>query len=221
MSAVPAPLIVRPPAWSPARDAASRHDPGFARQVLAGLAGPRKSSRVDDLDAAVAFQIPEAARLEALILRCCFRQIAAAAGPDTCVVEIGDAAGTTAALLRTATRRAAYAMQANRSRQLLVLAPDSMGGSAPNEVVQKLRGIAERCASDSLLVVGATLPPPGGRFDAAASIDLSTSYRYSAPRFESLAERAGWQHCQLWIDGQASYAVHVLEQATRGGVLDA
>ena len=216
MSAVPDPLIVAPQAWTPASDRASRHVSCFARQVLAGLGSARTSSLVEDLDEAVVFHSTEAAGLEALILRCCSRQIAAAAGPAACVVEIGDAASPNAALLRNATPPVPYAIRRDRCRQLLVLPPDSIRGSSPDEVVQTLHRIGKSHAGDPLLVVGAALPPSSGRFAGTeSSIDVSTSYRYSVPRFECLAASAGWQHCQLWSDAQARYAVHVLERATR------
>jgi hypothetical protein len=214
MSAVPVPLMIVPRAWMPASDGVAWPVSGFARQVLAGLGSARTSSLVEDLDEAVTFHSTEAARLEALILRCCFRQIAAAAGPGACVVGVGEAAGPNAALLRNATTPVPHPMQCDRSRQLLVLPPDSMRACSPDEVVRTLYRIGESHAGDPLLVVGAALPPFRGRFAASDSIDGSTSYRYSVPRFESLAESAGWQRCQLWSDAQARYAVHVLERNT-------
>ena len=197
MSAVPSLMIITPP----------------ARQVLAGFARARRSSLADGLEHAVAFQSMEATRVEALILSCCSRQIAAAAGPGASMVEIGDAASPNASLLRTATSQAPYAMERGRPRQLLLLPPDSIRDSSPDEVVQTLLRIGKSHPGDPLLVVGAALPPSSGRFAATGSIDVSTSYRYSVPRFEDLAESAGWQHCQLWSDAQARYAVHVLERA--------
>lgn len=214
MRAVPSPLVVAPRPWAPASDAAAPRDARVAWPVLAGLANTRKSRLDGDLDQAFAFHSTEAARLEALILRCCSRQIAAAAGAGAGVVGIGDAASPSAALLRNATGVAPYAMRRDRCRRLLVLPPDSIRGCSPSEVVRTLHRIGECHAGDALLVVGAALPPSGDRFAEAEGIDVSASYRYSVRRFENLAESAGWQHCQLWCDAQARYAVHVLERNT-------
>jgi L-histidine N-alpha-methyltransferase len=53
----------------------------------------------------------------------------------------------------------------------------------------------------------------GRRFDfrAGESIHTENSYKYSLHAFQQLAARAGWVHAQRWIDGQARFAVHVLE----------
>jgi L-histidine Nalpha-methyltransferase len=53
----------------------------------------------------------------------------------------------------------------------------------------------------------------GRRFDFSAgeSIHTENSYKYSLHAFQRLAARAGWVHAQRWVDGQARFAVHVLE----------
>jgi len=48
-------------------------------------------------------------------------------------------------------------------------------------------------------------------FAAGESIHTENSYKYSLLRFQQLAARAGWTDLQRWIDGQARFAVHVLE----------
>ena len=48
-------------------------------------------------------------------------------------------------------------------------------------------------------------------FHAGESIHTENSYKHSLQRFQQLAARAGWVHAQRWIDGQARFAVHVLE----------
>ena len=53
-------------------------------------------------------------------------------------------------------------------------------------------------------------------FEAGESIHTENSYKYSLARFQQLAARAGWTHLQRWVDGQARFAVHVLEVAARG-----
>lgn len=48
-------------------------------------------------------------------------------------------------------------------------------------------------------------------FRAGESIHTENSYKYGLPKFQQLAARAGWTHLQRWMDGQARFAVHVLE----------
>jgi dimethylhistidine N-methyltransferase len=52
-------------------------------------------------------------------------------------------------------------------------------------------------------------------FQAGESIHTENSYKYSLLRFQQLAARAGWAHLQRWMDGQARFAVHVLEPVSR------
>ena len=52
-------------------------------------------------------------------------------------------------------------------------------------------------------------------FAAGESIHTENSYKYSLMRFRQLANRAGWEPLQLWMDRQARIAVHVLEATTR------
>jgi L-histidine N-alpha-methyltransferase len=53
----------------------------------------------------------------------------------------------------------------------------------------------------------------GSRFEfrAGESIHTENSYKYSLLRLQQLAARAGWVHAQRWMDGQARFAIHVLE----------
>jgi L-histidine N-alpha-methyltransferase len=50
------------------------------------------------------------------------------------------------------------------------------------------------------------------RFAAGESIHTENSYKYGVVRFQALAQRAGWAHRQLWMDGQSRFALHVLER---------
>lgn len=50
------------------------------------------------------------------------------------------------------------------------------------------------------------------RFAAGESIHTENSYKYGIARFQALAQRAGWAHRQLWMDGQSRFALHVLER---------
>ena len=250
MSAVPAAWIDAP---RPPRDrigVATRHDLGFARVVLAGLARERRWIRIDDLQGLVSGCAADAARRERLLLACCSREVAAAA--DACAKAGG--------------------------RGLVVVPPGRMNWFAPAMGARLLRRLGERDREASLLVVGTALVVPGAlqadtdrrigqesarrllercneelgaefdlaqfrhetvldaqrqrvearlvsrtaqdvrvlgrafRFAAGEPIRLATSWRYSLQRFERLAAEAGWRHCQLWIDGEARYALHVLER---------
>jgi L-histidine Nalpha-methyltransferase len=51
------------------------------------------------------------------------------------------------------------------------------------------------------------------RFAPGESIHTESAYQYGLVRFQALAQRAGWSHQQLWMDGQSRFAVHVLERA--------
>lgn len=223
MNAVPESLFVSPtlPIGRPNR--ALRHPPGFARRVLAGLAAERESLRIDETDRGAAFRSIEASRLEGLILHHCSQQIVAAAGPNASVIDVGGVESPSAALLRAALDRSLN--EGGRAcRRLLVLPPGRVSRAGPVEGTRLLRELGESCGADDLLVAGAALPTPNaiGRMfgrSAGESVDLAMAYPYSVGRFESLAAEAGWQHCQLWSDGQARYAVHVLERSRRRGRL--
>ena len=54
------------------------------------------------------------------------------------------------------------------------------------------------------------------RFALGESIHTENSYKYGVARFRALAQRAGWAHRQLWMDGQSRFALHVLERQPRG-----
>jgi dimethylhistidine N-methyltransferase len=49
-------------------------------------------------------------------------------------------------------------------------------------------------------------------FAAGESIHTENSYKYGLVKFQAMARRAGWRHQQFWLDGQARFAVHVLER---------
>jgi len=49
-------------------------------------------------------------------------------------------------------------------------------------------------------------------FAMGESIHTENSYKYSLVRLQALAQRAGWSQLQLWMDGAARFAVHVLER---------
>ena len=49
-------------------------------------------------------------------------------------------------------------------------------------------------------------------FGVGESIHTENSYKYSLVKFRALAQRAGWAHQQLWMDGRSRFAVHVLER---------
>ena len=50
------------------------------------------------------------------------------------------------------------------------------------------------------------------RFTAGETIHTENSYKYGIVKFQALAQRAGWAHRQLWMDGQSRFALHVLER---------
>lgn len=49
-------------------------------------------------------------------------------------------------------------------------------------------------------------------FAMGESIHTENSVKYPTATFQALAERAGWAPLQLWTDGPARFAVHVLER---------
>jgi dimethylhistidine N-methyltransferase len=50
------------------------------------------------------------------------------------------------------------------------------------------------------------------RFAAGESIHTENSYKYGVVRFQALAQRAGWVHRQMWMDGRSRFGLHVLER---------
>lgn len=62
----------------------------------------------------------------------------------------------------------------------------------------------------SLYTQRVTLLGRSFRFVLGESLHTESSYKYSLVRFQAIARRAGWTHRQLWMDGQARFAVHVL-----------
>lgn len=51
------------------------------------------------------------------------------------------------------------------------------------------------------------------RFAVGESLHTENSYKHGLVRFQAIVRRGGWQHRQLWMDGQWRFAVHVLERA--------
>lgn len=49
-------------------------------------------------------------------------------------------------------------------------------------------------------------------FGMGESIHTESSYKFPTATFQALAGRAGWAPLQLWTDGPARFAVHVLER---------
>lgn len=70
---------------------------------------------------------------------------------------------------------------------------------------------------ESHLVAGAAqrVQALGRRFDFARgeSVVVDRAHRHALARVEAHARAAGWLHSQLWVDGRASFALHVLERA--------
>ncbi|MFC0241497.1 L-histidine N(alpha)-methyltransferase [Rhodopseudomonas telluris] len=50
-------------------------------------------------------------------------------------------------------------------------------------------------------------------FTAGETIHTENSYKYSLPRFRTLAEQAGWTLQQSWTDADGLFSVHALERA--------
>ena len=214
-----------PPARQPRPARARGPTPAGAWRRARGPArrAPSGSSTVRLVDAlgGDAVRSTQAERLEALILRHCSRQIAAAVGPDASVIDVAREESPSTALLRAALDPSPND-DGRAGRRLFVLPPGRMNRVRPVDVLQLLGELAERCGTDDLLVAGAALPSSGaiGRTFDASTGDLvgpAPSYLYSVGRFESLAAHAGWRHCQLWSDGQGRYAIHVLERSGPSG----
>jgi len=131
------------------------------------------------------------------ILERCAREIAVEAGRGTRVVSLGGRAGRAAALLAAAIE--ALPGAADRSpparRRLVFLSAARTGAMAERQLAATLGRLGAHSADDALLVVGATSPRPD-----------------SLARFARLASAAAWEHRQLWSDGAARFAVHVLSR---------
>jgi uncharacterized SAM-dependent methyltransferase len=231
--------VARPaPAGRPAR--ASRHDLGFARDVVAGLALARKSIPGPWLS----LDGPTAAR--ALILERCADQIAAlAAGRrvvflseptwlgvaplDACELlrRIGERAGAGALLVvgidlwhDAATVVRSHGDEAAVAADIGVLARINreLGGDFDLEAFgHQARFDPERQCVETHLVSRREqrVRVLGRNFGLAAgeSIRVRSVYGYSLQRFETLARCAGWERCQCWIDGRARHALHMLGRA--------
>jgi uncharacterized SAM-dependent methyltransferase len=219
---------------------ASRHDLGFARDVVAGLALARKSLpgpwlRLDG---------PAAART--LILERCADQITALAagrrvvflsGPTWLGVapraacemlrRIGERAGADALLVvgtdlwhdaETVVRSHGDEAAVAADRGVLARINRELGGDFDLEAFgHEARFDPERqCVETHLVSRGEQRVHVLGRtFGLAAgeSIRVRSVYGYNLQRFETLARCAGWERCQCWTDGRARHALHVLERA--------
>jgi uncharacterized SAM-dependent methyltransferase len=49
-------------------------------------------------------------------------------------------------------------------------------------------------------------------FAAGESIHTENAYKYGVVRFQALAQRAGWVHRQMWMDGHSRLGLHMLER---------
>jgi len=50
-------------------------------------------------------------------------------------------------------------------------------------------------------------------FGAGETIHTESSYKYSLPRFDALAQESGWTPLQCWTDAEGMFSVHVLKAA--------
>lgn len=97
--------------------------------------------------------------------------------------------------------------------------------------------ILERCAAQLAAAADAegrrVIYLPGARTRAMSSVSLAAELRslhnnsaddpllavgacgkaFTLHGFASLARSSGWEHCQYWTDGQARFAIHVLERS--------
>jgi len=140
----------------------------------------------------------------------------ARADPETlllaqCAAEIAAEAGAGAAV---------HAIGANRQRALLraaVAALPSTSGrrdGAVRSIVYLPRHAAAAIGAGASLTTLRRLAVLHGD-DALLEAALNTSPAHAAPSFERLARAAGWELCQLWSDGYARHALHVLECGAR------
>jgi hypothetical protein len=149
-----------------------------------------------------------AARAEKLILEHCAAQIAASAGTGAMVFELGSGLGANTHVLLSALvapaactsidlASAPLPMRADAPcGRTVVVVPGAALAVAPTVAGALLRRVGVWAGADALLVAGA----------------VPCSARDHLPRFTVLALAAGWAHCQYWADGQAHYALHVLER---------
>ena len=147
---------------------------------------------------------PTGAGPEALLLAHCAAEIAAEAGASAPVHAIG--APRQATLLRAAIAAlpGSAAVPSERiaaARSIVYLPQHAVANLAPDALLAMLRRVAAQHGADALLVVAIETTP--GR---------------SGSCFDRLAGVAGWQLCQLWSDGFARHALHVLERSARAAL---
>jgi uncharacterized SAM-dependent methyltransferase len=151
------------------RRAASRHDLAFAREVLAGLASPRKSIsgrwRFDARGLVLREAIERSdaaspARLERSLLATSAAPIATLAGADARLVALGgdDAPGLD--LVRAAIDRLGVAATRPARRRILFV-PGRLTAAMPSETMSaRLRQAARHRRYDVLIVAGAAVRDP-------------------------------------------------------------
>jgi uncharacterized SAM-dependent methyltransferase len=153
------------------RRAASRHELAFARDVLAGLAAPRKSIpgrwRLDARGLALhdAIERSDAAsptRLERSLLGSAATPIAELAGADASLVALGDEDEPGPALLRAALERLVVAPSAGRVRRRILFVPASVSAAMPSDAAMsaRLRDAARHGRHDLLIVAAAAQRDP-------------------------------------------------------------
>lgn len=182
-----------------------RFGPGVEVRALDAIRRDVPAPLADAADAADA----DAARAdpEALLLARCAAQIAAEAGADAVVHAIG--AHRQAALLRAAvealpTSRTSPPERIGAARCIVYLPRRVIADLGADALLATLRRLAALHGEDALLVVAIERAPGHG-----------------GSCFDRLAGVAGWELCQLWSDGFARHALHVLERTARAELLRA
>ena len=151
------------------RRAASRHDLAFARDVLAGLASPRKSIsgrwRLDARGLALHEAIERSdaacpARLERSLLASAATAIAAFAGAEARVLALGDDPRSGLGLLRAAIER--LGTPASHAPRRILLVPGSVSATMACDAAMgtRLRDAAQHGRHDVLIVAAGTLRDP-------------------------------------------------------------
>lgn len=148
------------------RRVASRHDLAFARDVLAGLAAPRKSIsgrwRLDALGVVLREAIERSdaaspARLERSLLASVAAQISALAGAGARLVCLGDGDAPGPSFFRAAIER--LGASATRSRRRALFVPGSVSAAMPSDATPcvRMRDADRRGRHDVLIVAAAAL----------------------------------------------------------------
>jgi len=141
-------VVVPEPSPAPSRrPAASRHDLAFARDVLAGLAAPRKSisgrwrldARGRELQAAIELADPASpARLERSLLASAAVEIAAIAGADARLLCLGSDVAPGLDILRAAIEQLVAPMRPQVRRRILFV-PGSVSATLPSDAATSAR----------------------------------------------------------------------------------